>query len=104
METDETARKLNFHSERLNTLEKTMANMERIAMSVERVNERISAVEKVSEKNHKFLVGNGEPGFDERIRQMERDIASIKKSFLWVGGIAGGWLVLKVVEIIASHL
>ena len=57
----------------------------------------------MSEKNKSFLFGNGTPGFDEQFRFLQSQMDSLIKLVRWVAGIAGAYVIVKVIEILFTH-
>jgi len=97
-------RRVDFQSERLNRLEKTMGNVETIARRIEQVGNQ-------ADKNHNYLFGNGIPGLDERVRNLETKVEELNKvvtewakAVKWVAGIAGGYVLLEIVKFILANI
>ena len=97
-------KRLDSHSERLNKHEAVFKDLTKIAADV-------AATRSTAERNAKTLFGNGDPGMDERIRNMERSIVELTKKmdtfinvFRWGGGVAGAYVLVEVVKVLLSHL
>ena len=75
-----------------------------ISAEVAKINDHQSDIEKKVEKNYKYLFGNGDAGLDERVRNLEQKLDKQTKAFQWVGVIAGGYLIVEIIKILASHL
>ena len=56
-----------------------------------------------SEKNYKYLFGNGEMGLDERVRNMERSIDGAKNNLRWVALAVGGYVLVEIVKVLLTH-
>jgi HEAT repeat protein len=63
----------------------------------------ISEVKSRADKSYLYLFGNGEPGLDERVRNIERAISDARGAVRWLIVVIGGYVVVKAVEIILSH-
>lgn len=90
-------RRLDAHSERLNSVEKAQKDIANIARRVEEIFMQAN-------KNTKYLFGNGEPGLDERMRNVERRLADMIGALKWVTIVIGGYVILEVVKVIMEHL
>jgi len=63
----------------------------------------ISEVKSRADKSYLYLFGNGEPGLDERVRNIERAISEARGAVRWLIVVIGGYVIVRVAEIILSH-
>ena len=94
---DETAqqiyKRMDGHSERLSKIEKTVSDIANISRVIAEYTEK-------SNKNYKYLFGNGEPGLDERVRNLEKKMNDFGNAVRWLAVVAGGYLVVEIVKFI----
>ena len=94
---DETAqqiyKRLDGHSERLNKIED-------IVRDISSTNRTIAEYTEKSNKNYNYLFGNGEPGLDERVRNLEKKMNDFGNAVRWLAVVAGGYLVVEIVKFI----
>lgn len=52
------------------------------------------------------LFGNGDPSHSmlARLEDLEATVCSLKSTLKWVGAVAGGWIILQLVQIIIKAL
>ena len=63
----------------------------------------INEHEKKIEKNTKYLYGNGEPGFDERLRNIERTLNNLMKVLSLFLIPLSAYVIVEAVKILLSH-
>lgn len=70
-----------------------------------KTNERIVApVREMADKTYKWVFGNGDPGADERLRNIERQITHASRA-LWVLAVSvGGYIAVEIVKVLIEHL
>lgn len=73
----------------------------RLRDTMERI---VLPVREKAEKTYNKLFGNGEIGFDERLRNVEIKLDKLLKTFQWIGIVLGGYLIVEVAKIILEHI
>lgn len=99
-----TTRRLDFQSERLNKVERAMDAVEKVARRIEEVGAR-------TDKNYHYLFGNGVPGLDERVRNLEARVEQMNaivkdwaKAVKWAAMVVGGYLVLEIAKFLLANI
>ena len=97
-------KRLDQHSERLNTINKTVNDIASISKVITDYTYKV-------DKNYKYLFGNGEVGLDERVRNLEVNVKKLDEkivqminAFKWLGGIVGGYVVIEIVKFLLNNL
>ncbi len=93
------------HSNRAVTeaeLHQELAEMEkRLRETMERI---ILPVREKADKTYNKLFGDGEIGFDERLRNVETKLDKLLKVFQSIGYVLGGYLLVEIAKILLEHL
>lgn len=57
-----------------------------------------------TEKTYKYLFGNGDVGMDERVRNIEKQLSKLSKTFNTLALAAGGYLIVEIIKLLLEHL
>ena len=56
------------------------------------------------DKVYSYVFGNGEPGLDEKIRNLQQKFDKMTDALLWIAKIAGALVFVKAIEVFLSHI